>query len=115
MFVASNHDPEGISWTGIGPSKVVAARLTSLAKIARSIMNEQGVFLQAAAIFTPSLLDYDFVLHLMPKHTYTDSAKKTVKKENFKNLQFQYQQHHPVPSTVAIRSFLDELRGFAWR
>ena len=111
LLVASNHDPEGISWTGIGPSKVIAARLTSLAKTAHSVMNEQGVCLQAAAIFTPSLLDYDFVLHLLPKFTYEQAAKKTNKKQNFKNLQVQYQQHQPVPSTVIVRSFLDEVRA----
>ena len=111
MFVASNDDPEGISWTGLGPSKVVAARLTSLAKVACSVTTEQGIDLQAPALFTASLADYDFILRLNPTFVNDNLGLRTKKRLKYKNLQIDDQQYpQRVPPNVVVRSFIDELR-----
>ncbi|KAK2757848.1 hypothetical protein FQN54_004254 [Arachnomyces sp. PD_36] len=83
LFVATNIDHDGVTWSQYAkPPKVVAARLSSLAKAATRLIKEKGVDLDAADLFTSPLSDYDFVLHLDPKHC--TGAKKA--NEKFKNL-----------------------------
>jgi U3 small nucleolar RNA-associated protein 22 len=81
MFVGSGHDIEGRAWTEGAPMKVVAARITTLA---RSVCDAaEG---SISALFTPSLKDYDFILRLDPK--YTAAGVRTGKKKPvYKNLQ----------------------------
>ncbi|KAK4131415.1 Nrap protein [Trichocladium antarcticum] len=71
LFVATAQEPSGVAWTTVGghakPSKVVAARMTSLAKSASRVVREQGVELDCRRLFVPSLKDYDVVLHLNSK------------------------------------------------
>ena len=110
MFAASNFDPEGISWTEYGPSKVVAARLTSLARAACTVVKDQGLGVQAGALFAPSLTDYDFIVHLDLQFVAKDAGKKTTRKGGYKNLQIQEQQDPPFLSCQLVHSFLEELR-----
>ena len=110
MFVASNQDPEGILCTETGPSKVVAARLTSLARAACAVVEEQGMDLQASALFTSSLADYDFVVHLNPNFAKGNLGRNEQKRGAFKNIWIQEQQDKYTLLTKVVRSFLDELR-----
>lgn len=43
LFAASNHDTEGITWTQNRPSKVVAARMTTLARAACAVVKESDL------------------------------------------------------------------------
>lgn len=88
MFAASNHDPDGITWTEQGPSKVVATRLTNLAKAACSMVRERALDLDVKGLFVSSIKDYDFVIHLNPK--FTDPGRnQSGKQAAFKNLRVQ--------------------------
>ncbi|KAK4032905.1 Nrap protein [Parachaetomium inaequale] len=71
LFVATAQEPSGVAWTTADgqpkPSKVVAARMTSLAKSASRLVREQGVQLDSRRLFVPSLKEYDVLLHLNSK------------------------------------------------
>ena len=79
MWVASNHDREQSLWTtGNRPAKVVAARITALARAARSQ-------LEPKILFSPATADFDFVLSLSPRFIRGSSGKRSSTK--FKNLE----------------------------
>lgn len=99
LFVATPQEPSGTAWTVVEgqakPSKVVAARMTSLAKSASRLIREQGVELDCRRLFVPSLKDYDVLIHLSSKamqstlKTYpTDDPEATedAGRSKFKNL-----------------------------
>jgi U3 small nucleolar RNA-associated protein 22 len=99
LFVATAQEPSGVAWTTVEgqakPSKVVAARMTALAKSASRVIREQGVEFDPRRLFVPSLKDYDVVLHLNSKvmkstlKTYTTldpEETETASRPKFKNL-----------------------------
>ncbi len=67
LVVATSYDQTGLSYTQDGPGKLVAARMTRLAKAACKLVREQGAHLDAAPLFAPALQDYDVLLHLSAK------------------------------------------------
>jgi U3 small nucleolar RNA-associated protein 22 len=71
LVVATAQEPSGVAWTATDgqpkPSKVVAARMTSLAKSASRLIREEGVGLDCRRLFVPSLKDYDALIHLHNK------------------------------------------------
>jgi U3 small nucleolar RNA-associated protein 22 len=82
LFVASDLDPDGVTWTQYEmPSKVVAGRMTMLAKAAVNLLRTQSQALDVPDLFQTSLAPYDFVIHLRPKIL---GDRPTVSK--FKNL-----------------------------
>ncbi|KAK3384972.1 Nrap protein [Podospora didyma] len=68
LFAATSQEPNGVAHTVLDgqakPSKVVAARMTALAKSACWLVREEGVGLNARRLFVPSLKDYDVLIHL---------------------------------------------------
>jgi len=89
LFVATNYATEGTTWTEFAPSKVVAARMTALAKAAVKLVQAQGVQLDAASLFKSSLGDYDFVIHIASKFIRGGAGGKGKKAagSKYKNLQ----------------------------
>ncbi|OQD73909.1 hypothetical protein PENDEC_c013G06873 [Penicillium decumbens] len=82
LFVASDLDTDGVTWTQYEkPSKVVAGRMTMLAKAAVNLLRTQSQNLEVSDLFQTSLAPYDFVVHLRPKVL---ADRPTVSK--FKNL-----------------------------
>lgn len=110
MFVASNVDRDGITWTEYGPSKVVAARFTSLAKAAHQLVKEQDTTLKPEGLFAPSMADYDFVIHLDPKFVRIRQQAGTETQALFKNLQIQVSKHKTLVDFHPAKSYLGELR-----
>ena len=106
MFVASNIDRDGITWTELGPSKVVAARFTSLAKTACQLVKVQGMKLDPEALFVASLGDYDFVIHLNPKFSGAEERKSP----GFKNLRVHAPNDNSLCHFYPVKSYLAELR-----
>ena len=88
IFAASNHDLSGVAFTDQGPSKVVAARMTSLASSAQKLIREKGLDLDQRSLFATSTSDYDFVIHISPKFV-SDHKRKFSSKQKFKNLEVQ--------------------------
>lgn len=111
VFAASNVDTDGVSWTELGPSKVVATRLTCLARAACAFIKEHGLAIKAAALFTPTTSDYDFVVHLNVQYVAKDAGDTTAKKSEYKNLQL-VEQRDPLSSTNRpVLGFVEELRA----
>lgn len=100
LFVATAQEPSGVAWTAADgqakPSKVVAVRMTSLAKSACRLVREQGVELDYRRLFVPSLKDYDVLIHLNGKaaratlRTYAtidpQAGAESAGRSKFKNL-----------------------------
>jgi U3 small nucleolar RNA-associated protein 22 len=99
LFVATAQEPSGVAWTTLDgqpkPSKVVAARMTALAKSASRLIREQGVELDCRRLFVPSLKDYDVLIHLNSKAlkstlktyaTIDPEEDESVERPKFKNL-----------------------------
>ncbi|GAD99854.1 conserved hypothetical protein [Paecilomyces variotii No. 5] len=108
FFAASGIDQDGITWTQYEmPSKVVAARISALAKAAVTLVRDKGADLDAAELFRPSLAPYDFVVELDPKRVANGRSGNLVK---FKNLQeLGASENHK--SSAAIRSFVQEIQA----
>ncbi|PQE32444.1 pre-rRNA processing utp22 protein [Rutstroemia sp. NJR-2017a WRK4] len=108
LFAASNHDITGTAFTEKGPSKMVAARMTALARSACKAVKDHTLDLDPRTLFATSTSDYDFVIHLSSK-----AAGKTKEKDShrFKNLEVQSElsieklDYHP------IRMFIEELES----
>ena len=110
MFVASNVDRDGTTWTEGNPMKVVAARLSNLAKAACRLIREQGLDIQPQALFAPSFADYDFIVHLNPKFTEDELGQGRKSSRSFKNLQIQNDDDRGMTGINPIQCFVDELR-----
>ena len=110
IFAASNHDLDGVTWTEQGPSKVVATRLTNLAKAACSMVKEKALDLNVKGLFVSLIGDYDFVIYLNPKFTNLGRTQSE-KQPTFKNLRVQL----PVDTASAgynpVDLYLQELKS----
>lgn len=83
LFVASDIDLDGVTWTQYEmPSKVVAGRMSVLAKAAMHLLRTQSNDLEVSDLFQTSLAPYDFVLHLRSKI----SGERSSSVSKFKNL-----------------------------
>ncbi|KAF3479981.1 pre-rRNA processing protein Utp22 [Arthroderma uncinatum] len=83
FFVASNIDQDGVTWTQFSrPPRIIASRMTTLAKAASKVVREKGVNLYVSELFRSPVNDYDFLLHLNPAFISERSKKAT-----YKNLQ----------------------------
>jgi U3 small nucleolar RNA-associated protein 22 len=108
LFVASSVDPDGDTWTGRArPAKVIAARMTELARAAVRWMGGAEVGFALEPLFAVDLSDYDFVVHV--NEDFARGARRRGDDEaRFKNLQL---QKHEVaaagPDVLAL--FVEEI------
>ncbi|KAH6891012.1 Nrap protein [Thelonectria olida] len=91
LFVATSNNSSGLAYTRSGPSKLIASRMTRLAKAACKLVKDADSSLDASALFETSLVDYDVLFHLSPKairsilrDAATDPTARRV--SHFKNL-----------------------------
>ncbi|KAJ5772055.1 hypothetical protein N7520_002584 [Penicillium odoratum] len=83
LFVASDLDTDGVTWTQYEmPSKVVAGRMSALAKAAVSLLRKESHNLDVVDLFQTSLAPYDFVINLRSKFSGDRSASVS----KYKNL-----------------------------
>jgi U3 small nucleolar RNA-associated protein 22 len=104
LFAATNLDEEGTTWTDKSkPEKVVAARLTALAKAATHAVRADEnrllkhindskdtpeATLSPESLFSTNWREYDVVIDINPKHTLRPSKKRKAEVQ-FKNLEIQ--------------------------
>lgn len=108
MFVASNHDLTGTCFTDNGPSKMVAARMTALARSACKLIKDKDIELEPRSLFTSSTSDYDFVIHIS---TTFIGKQKEQSKTKFKNLELQADIDVGGIGYQPVQLYLDELRS----
>lgn len=107
LFAASDIDIDGVTWTQYEmPPKVVAGRMSMLAKAAIHLLRTQGNDLEVSDLFQTSLAPYDFVLHLRTKIT----GERSFSVSKFKNL-----AERPAPDRAAkmaiIKSFVHDVQA----
>ena len=107
LFAATNLDEEGTTWTDRAkPEKVVAARLTALAKAASQAVRADEDHLLShvnngkdnakfesspESLFTASIADYDITITITSKYTSHASKKRKANAgQQFKNLEIQH-------------------------
>lgn len=108
VFAASNHDTTGTAFTDKGPSKMVAARMTALARSACKVVKDQSLGLNPRSLFATSTNDYNFVIHLNPKATGISKAKVS---HRFKNLEVQSDLNIDQVDYWPIQMFSEELES----
>ena len=109
LFAASNHDTSGTAFTDNGPSKLVATRMTALARSACKLIKEKDLDLDPRTLFATSTADYDFVIHLSPQFT-GDYHRKEAGKPKYKNLEVQSDASRDKVGYQPVISYIDELK-----
>ena len=108
LFAGSNHDSTGTAFTSEGPSKMVAARMTALARSACKVVKDQIVDLDPRSLFASSTADYDFVIHLSSKFI-AGKQKKDGATQKFKNLEIQSDANLEMVGFSSVELYLGEL------
>ncbi|KAJ4384792.1 U3 snoRNP protein [Didymella sp. IMI 355093] len=120
LFCATNLDEEGTTWTDRAcPEKVVASRMTALAKAASAAVRAgedallrrvngaketDSAALEPESLFTPSTSEYDLTLTLSSRYTPSATRKRTsTAAQTFKNLEIQHATQI-APATPALPS-----------
>lgn len=111
LMAATNHDPTGMAFTDGMPSKVVAARMTALARSATKHLKDEGLKLEAKTLFVPSLAEYDFVIQLAPKFSNGRKGKAKKKSGGFKNLEIQSEEDLLYVGFEPVREYVKELEN----
>ncbi|KAI4260856.1 MAG: hypothetical protein LQ352_000011 [Teloschistes flavicans] len=106
MFVASNLDREGVTWTENRLPRIIATRFTNLAKASINLADEQDLELNPEALFIPSLAGYDFVIHLKHDHSAADRERLS-----FKNMQVRRQNNAVDAMLDPTQHFFNELQS----
>ena len=110
LLAATNHDVTGTAFTDGRPSKVVAARMTALARSACLTAKHQELDLDLGSLFRSTTDDYDFVLHISPKFASDQTEKLHVNTTKFKNLEVQTRQDLSLADYEPVLVFLEELQ-----
>lgn len=111
LVAASNHDVSGTAFTEHGPTKVVAARMTALARSACKLVRDEGLGLQPSTLFASSTADYDFILHLTPRFVGSRRGKKVSKGSQFKNLEVQEESGIESVGCDPVQLFIEEIKA----
>ncbi|KAI9815618.1 MAG: hypothetical protein M1826_001986 [Phylliscum demangeonii] len=114
MFVASKLDLDGDAWTHTQPSKVVAARMTMLARSAYQVIKETGLDLKPTVLFSSPATDYHFLLHLHPRFAARRHGHAIIPSQpQYKNLQLVSCPEENVSQVGfdPVGSFVDELQS----
>ncbi|KAK4497542.1 hypothetical protein PRZ48_011993 [Zasmidium cellare] len=109
LFAASNVDFDGTTWTDGVPAKVVAGRMSALAKAACAEVSEKLLLLEPGALFSSPLEDFDLVLHLNPIFTGGKARKSMGNGSAFKNLELEALTDTDMIGHEPVRNFLNEL------
>lgn len=116
MFVATPVDLDGIIWTDQAhPSKVVAMRMTSLARACSRLVEKQGLSLDFPTLFASPLTDYDFLIHLDPCYCFSRARSgkgsdiSPSERLRYKNLALQRPSTEGEDVAVQHASYVDSL------
>ncbi|KAI0517748.1 Nrap protein [Xylaria bambusicola] len=85
LFVATSFDVTGVAYTQ-GIPKVIATRMTTLARSATKAAKDKGIELDPRTLFQSGLRDYDVIIHLSAKAIKGVLRDDGTKHSHFKNL-----------------------------
>ena len=107
LFAASDIDTDGVTWTQYEtPPKVVAARMSTLAKAAVKLLREKGPSLDVSDLFETSLAPYDFILNIRPKLLNVRSSST-----KFKNMSEPRFAQGRSEKSAAVKSFIHDVQA----
>ncbi|KAK4990871.1 U3 snoRNP protein [Elasticomyces elasticus] len=109
LFAASDIDLDGTTWTDGQPARVVAARMTALAKAAMLELDAQKELLDPASLFVSPLQDFDFVVHVSAEFS-ARGQKKTKSTPQYKNLQIQAGNDASLVGFSPVQSYIHEVK-----
>ncbi|KAH7395742.1 pre-rRNA processing protein-like protein Utp22 [Cadophora sp. MPI-SDFR-AT-0126] len=107
LFASSNHDSTGTVFTNKGPSKMVASRMTALARSACKLVKDKDIDLDPRTLFANSTSDYDFVIHMSPLFS---GDRRKEGKSKFKNLELQEKTDLVLVGYQPIQLYIEELQ-----
>ncbi|KAF7590172.1 hypothetical protein BBP40_003193 [Aspergillus hancockii] len=108
LFVASDLDADGVTWTQYEmPPKVVAARMSMLTKAAVKLLREKDFNLDVSDLFHTSLAPYDFIVNLRSKALLDDRVASLM---NYKNLNGPEAKDRSAKATL-VRTFVRDLQA----
>lgn len=109
LFCGTNVDPDGIAWTDGRTPKVVAGRMTALARAACAEVEDQ-LDLKPSFLFSSPLSDFDFVIHLNPDFVKTSRRRhSTTNGATFKNLELNAVSDVSRVGYLPVREYLKDL------
>ncbi|KAA8898820.1 Nrap protein [Sphaerosporella brunnea] len=95
LWVGSSYDLKESVWTMLNrPAKVVAARMTALARAADAAVKAAALSLEPASLFVPATGEFDFVLQLRVDKKRKEKPQK--QETVYKNLQLEEEDASPV-------------------
>jgi U3 small nucleolar RNA-associated protein 22 len=109
LLAASNHDMTGTAFTDGSPSKVVATRMTALARSACLTAKHKVLDLDMETLFRSTTDDYDFVIHISPKFAH-HRKEKNANTTKFKNLEVRFKEDLSLVGYEPVLLFLEELQ-----
>lgn len=109
LLASSNHDITGTAFTEKRPSKVVAARMTALARSACAVVRISGLKINPTTVFKSTTDDYDFVIHLAPEYTGSRRGGRDPKPTPFKNIEVQAKSDSSIVGYEPVTIFLQEI------
>lgn len=124
IFAATNIDTDGNTWTDRGrPEKVVAARMTALAKAATNVIRDEedkrkselegkespSIEFTPETLFVPQMQDFDFVINISSK--YSKNSKRRKEDITFKNIEIQKVSGSQDTVTQLTRLFAEDLQS----
>jgi U3 small nucleolar RNA-associated protein 22 len=110
LFAASNLDHDGTTWTDGRPAKVVAGRMTALAKAACAEIAEKRLELEPINLFSSPLSDFDFVLHLNSA-VAAGRSRKPASSKGFKNLELDSLDDDSLIGYDPVHDYLQDLES----
>lgn len=116
LVVATSNETSGTACTIHDgrpmPSRVVATRMTTLARAACKLVKDKGIELDPRTLFQPSLKDYDVLIHLNGKAVKRAAdIDHVVKQSQFKNLDGRTGRTIQPALSHPARTFLKQLNG----
>ncbi|KAB8342970.1 hypothetical protein FH972_022565 [Carpinus fangiana] len=115
LVVATDSDADGATWTdGARPSRVVAARMTALARSACAVVRSKGLDLDLEALFKTGLREYDFLLHLAAKFAVggANGGANGMGKTRYKNLEIaRVEAGEDATPAAIVSAFVKEMQG----
>ncbi|CZS95143.1 related to pre-rRNA processing protein Utp22 [Rhynchosporium agropyri] len=107
IFAASNHDHTGTGFTDKGPSKMVASRMTALARSACKMVKDKATDLEPKSLFAASTSDYDFVIHISPVFI---GERRKGEKSKFKNIELQEKADLVLTGYQPLQLYIEEIQ-----
>lgn len=110
LLVVTSHDATGTVFTDGSPSKMIAARMTALARSATALVKEKAKVVNPKLLFKTTKSNFDFIIHIAPTFSGSRRGTKQSKSALFKNIELQKTDEQVLVGYEPVRLFVSELQ-----